>query len=112
MSAAVRTRVAGVTFAEGYPRNLGDLARRCAIDGPVPLELVRDLDNAHDLNAISVRLEGRHLGHVPAEINDGMAREMDDGVPWGAEALYVAVDQEHKGRPGLEVRLFVKEQVA
>lgn len=104
----IQTRVAGVTFAPGYPRNLADLARRCLL-GPVPLELVRDIDNGHDLNAISVRLEGRHLGHVPAAVNEDIARAMDRGVPWRAEALYVAVDQDHRDRPGLEVRMYEEE---
>lgn len=100
----LRVRVAGVTFAPGYPRNLADLAPRCAT-APVPIELVREIDNAYDLNAISVMLEGRLLGRLPADIAAFIAPQIDQGVPWSAEAVYVAVDLDHPERPGLEIEL-------
>lgn len=100
----LRVRVAGVTFAPGYPRNLADLARRCAV-APVPIDLERETDNAHDLNAISVTLEGRLLGRLPADIAAFVAPQIDQGVSWTAEAIYVAVDEEHPERPGLEIEL-------
>lgn len=101
----LRCRATGVTFADGYPRNLGDLARRCHVAGPVPLELVRDLDNAEDLNATSVQLEGRHLGWLPRDFAAFIAPQIDAGAPWSAVAVFVAVDQEKPQRPGLELEL-------
>lgn len=104
----LRVRASGVTFAPGYPRNLVDLQRRCWIDGPVDLELVRDLDNAEDLNATSIRLEGRHLGWVPRDFAAFIAPQIDAGAEWCAQAVYVAVDLDHKAKPGLEVQLIRK----
>lgn len=101
---ALRTRVAGVTFADGYPRNLADLQPRCA-EAPVPLALERDLDNAYDMNAINVMLEGRMLGRLPADVAVFIAPQIDQGVAWSAQAMYVAVDLEHPERPSLEIEL-------
>jgi hypothetical protein len=104
MTTALRTRVNGVTFAPGYPLNLADLQPRCE-QAPVDLTLVRESDNAHDLNAISVELEGRHLGRIPADIALFLAPQLDQGITWSARAVYVAVDLEHPERPGLEIEL-------
>lgn len=108
--AELRCRVAGVTFMAGYPRNLADLARRCAVE-PVAAELVREHDNGYDLNAVAVHIEGRIVGHVPADMARRLAPLLDGGFPLAAEALFVAVDDEHKDRPGLEIRIFTKETV-
>lgn len=108
--ADLRCRVAGVTFMPGYPRNLADLAVRCAVE-PVAAELVREHDNGYDLNAIAVQIEGRVVGHIPADLARRLAPVLDGGMALGAEALYVAVDDEHKNRPGLEIRIFTKETV-
>lgn len=76
-SVVIISWVNGVTFAPGYPANLVDLARRCRHSGPVPLELRRDLDNAEDLNATAVEVEGRHLGWVPRDLAARLAPELD-----------------------------------
>lgn len=101
----LRVRAAGVTFVEGYPNNLADLARRCALAGPVPIELERDLDNADDLNATAVVLEGRRLGWLPRDFAAFIAPQIDAGQKWQAAAIYVAVDEEHRNRPGLELEV-------
>lgn len=100
----ILTKVAGVTFAAGYPRNLTDLVSRFTA-GTIPAELHRDLDNAHDLNAVSVRIDGRHIGYLPAALAAELAPAIDAGDVWSAEALYVAVDPDHRNRPGLRLRL-------
>jgi hypothetical protein len=100
----MRCRVAGVTFAPGYPNNLADLARRCAVDA-VPLELVRDLDNGHDFNAVAVCCEDRPLGHLPADIAAEVGPRMDAGHRYQARAVFVAVRNDKRKRPGLEIEL-------
>lgn len=100
----MRCRLAGVTFAPGYPSNLADLARRCAVD-VVPLELVREHDNGYDLNAVAVHLEDRPLGHLPADIAAQIAPQIDAGRRFAARAVFVAVRQDKRKRPGLEIEL-------
>lgn len=106
--ANLTVRATGVTFAPGYPRNLADLSPRCE-RGPVPAELFRDLDNGYDANAVSIRVQGSHVGWVPKELAATIAPEIDAGQTWGVEILSVPVDPDHPGRPGLSVRLFTKE---
>lgn len=98
-------RAAGVSFVEGYPGNLLDLVYRIEEEGGVAAELVRDPENPHDLNAISIRIEGRHMGWVPRDVAAVLAPQLDEGQPWEAVVTQVAVDLDHRDRPGLAVRL-------
>lgn len=100
----MRCRLAGVTFAPGYPRNLADLTERCEHQ-PVPVELVREPNNPFDLNAVGVHVEGRMLGHLPRDIAAIVGPKLDDGQTIAARAIYVAVDLEHRERPGLEIEI-------
>lgn len=104
-TSTLRVRAAGVSFVDGYPRNLVDLQARCAIAGPIPADLERDLDNPADLNATAIVIEGRRLGWIPRDFAAFIAPQLDNGVRWRAEAVFVAVDLDHPGRPGLEVEL-------
>lgn len=97
-----RVRIAGVSRAEGYPRNLLDLVERLDREHGIRAELVRDLDNAHDLNAVSFRVEGRHLGHLPADVAARWAPIIDDGWSVAAWAVRVAVHLDHRDKPGLD----------
>lgn len=100
---AERVRIAGVSRAEGYPRNLLDLVERIDHDEAVRAELVRDLDNAHDLNATAVRVEGRHLGHLPADVAATWAPIIDAGELVQVWLVRVAVNLDHRDKPGLDV---------
>jgi hypothetical protein len=44
-----------------------------------PLELQRDADNPHDVNAIRVLWRGRMLGYVPRRDNGALAAAIDRG---------------------------------
>jgi hypothetical protein len=45
-----------------------------------PLRVVREPDNAHDLNAIAVySVENEHLGYLPRTANTELARDIDAG---------------------------------
>lgn len=46
-----------------------------------PLELVREADNPHDVNAIRVQWRGRKLGYVPRRQNAALAWGLDHGAP-------------------------------
>lgn len=102
---ALFCRASGVTFVDGYPRNLADIAIRCHEEYPLPVDLVRDLDNPEDLNATAVVLEGRRLGWVPRDVAAEVAPSIDSGTTWMAWALFVAVDLDHRERPGLQLLL-------
>ena len=44
------------------------------------LTLVREPDNPHDPNAVSVHWKGSRLGYVPRRENSDVARQMDRGA--------------------------------
>jgi hypothetical protein len=46
-----------------------------------PLELAREADNPHDVNAVAVRWRGRKLGYVPRRENAALAWGLDRGTP-------------------------------
>jgi hypothetical protein len=46
-----------------------------------PLELVREAENPHDVNAVRVEWRGRKLGYVPRRENEALAWGMDRGTP-------------------------------
>lgn len=45
------------------------------------LQLVREADNAHDVNAVRVLWQGRVLGYVPRRENAHVAQQLDRGTP-------------------------------
>jgi len=110
MTTALRCRATGVSFVPGYPGTLADLKRRCDVAGPIGADLVRDHDNAEDLNATAIVVEGRRLGWVPRDFAAFIAPQIDDGAAWAASVIFVAIDREHPRRPGLEVELYRKDE--
>lgn len=118
------TKVVGLTFVDGYPTNLHNLAtihadtQRHALgwtdtptgDGHVHATLIRNPDNQHDPNAIEVHIPtlGRRasmIGHIPRDLAARLAPSLDRGDDWQATVSAVLVDPEHPDRPGLEVTI-------
>lgn len=97
-------RLAGVSFVDSYPQNLLALVGRLQ-DAPLPLEIVRDPNNKFDPNAISIRLDGAHLGFIPKDLAAQIAPLIDAGGLFSADAMYVAVSDENPDRPGIEIEL-------
>jgi hypothetical protein len=54
------------------------------------LELVREADNPHDLNAVRVEWRGRKLGYVPRRENAAVAWGLDRGTPLRARVSRLA----------------------
>jgi hypothetical protein len=54
------------------------------------LELVRESDNPHDANAISVSWHGRKLGYVPRHENAALAWGLDRGASLAARISRLA----------------------
>ena len=54
------------------------------------LELVRERDNPHDVNAVSVSWRGRKLGYVPRHENAALAWGMDRGAALAARISRLA----------------------
>ena len=98
-------RLAGVTFAPGYPRNLADLVERIDHDGKVAADLVRERDNPHDPNAVAVHVEGRMLGHIPRSFAARLAARLDRGEAFDAAITSIPVHEEHPERPGCNVSI-------
>ena len=103
-------RVAGVTFAPGYPGNLHKLRRICEVGHPevaYEVALKRNPTNEHDPNAIEIHVPalGGMVGHVPADLAARLAPLLDQGLQLHAEVWSVAIDDEHPDRPGLTVSI-------
>lgn len=54
------------------------------------LELVREADNPHDVNAVRVEWRGRKLGYVPRRENAAVAWGLDRGTPLRARVSRLA----------------------
>lgn len=102
MAHELRTKVVGVTFdnrkrSEGRKnrqRIIEDAARRGAFN----LDLVRDRENRHDKNAISVWIDGEKIGHLPREDAANFAPQVDAGaelVPFAVEIVGGPDDELH-----------------
>jgi len=59
------------------------------------LDLVRELGNPHDANAVRVEWRGVKLGYVPRSDNAAVARQMDRGV---ALAARLAAARQNRNR--------------
>ena len=99
----LRFKVAGVSFAEGYPQNLLSVYE----SGSTHAVLKRQPDNPYDTNAIRVIcvFAGGFVGHVPREIAEWLAPIMDSGIKVKASLEEVLVDPEHPERPGAQIRV-------
>ena len=67
------------------------------------LELVREADNPHDLNAVRVEWRGRKLGYVPRRENAALAWGLDRGTPLRARLSRLAAHPNPARRIEFEV---------
>ena len=67
------------------------------------LELVRERDNPHDANAVSVAWRGRKLGYVPRYANAALAWGMDRGAALAARISRLAPEARPSRRLEFEV---------
>jgi len=67
------------------------------------LELVRERDNPHDANAISVSWRGRKLGYVPRHQNAALAWGLDRGASLAARVSRLAPQASPSRRLEFEV---------
>lgn len=109
MSARYVTRVAGVSFVDGYPDNitaLNDAAVAATLRGEcLPALLVRNPDNPYDAKAIEVHAPtgGGMIGHLPRHVAARMAPRIDGGETIAAEITAVVIHPDHPDRPGIDV---------
>ena len=68
-----------------------------------PLELAREPDNAHDLNAVAVLWRGRKLGYVPRRDNAALAWGLERGEPLRARISALAQHPNPARRLRIEV---------
>jgi hypothetical protein len=106
---AMGVKLAGVSFAPSYPRNLRALAA-LAGDGAPRIVLLHNPANTHDTNAVEVRAV-RHtgetvmLGHLPAALAARIAPELDAGEPWEVTHYEVLEHPSYRDRPGISIDL-------
>ena len=98
----MRTRVAGVGFRQ-------EAASRC-YEGQ-NLALIRDPENHHDNNAISVFADGEHIGFIPAEINEGFALYLDSGRPLDAVISDIVGGTTDKPFRGIYINLYIPDDL-
>jgi len=67
------------------------------------LELVRERDNPHDANAVSVSWRGRKLGYVPRHQNAALAWGLDRGAQLAARISRLVPDARPSRRVEFEV---------
>lgn len=70
------------------------------------LELVRELDNPHDPNAVAVAWRGRKLGYVPKRDNAALAWGLDRGERLQARISRLAAHPNPARR--IEIEVFVE----
>lgn len=101
-------RVVGVSFVANYPENLlqiHDNLQTGNFRGKYELSLIREPDNPHDSNAIRVLVNGKPVGHIPANLAKPLAKRIDAGKRYRGWVDEVLIDPEHPERPGLAVIL-------
>ena len=67
------------------------------------LELARERDNPHDMNAVSVSWRGRKLGYVPRYENAALAWGLDRGAAFAARISRLAPEARPSRRVEFEV---------
>lgn len=101
--------VAGVTFVEGYPDNLFAMVENLS-SNRVFAKIVRNPDNEYDSNACQVWIEGQFVGHLPKDVAAEAAPEIDRGVPYAGEVVYIGASPDEPMRPGVKLRLFIEKE--
>ena len=67
------------------------------------LTLVREPNNPHDANAVSVYWNGQRLGYIPRRENSDVARQMDRGAPVKARITKLTTSRNPWQRIAFEV---------
>jgi hypothetical protein len=67
------------------------------------LDLVRELENPHDSNAVRVDWQGRRLGYVPRRENAAVAWGLDRGAPLRARISRLTPHANPARRIGFEI---------
>lgn len=104
------TKLVGLTYVPRYPDVIHDIglqweSYQCVADGElVELELVRQPDNEYDPNAISVRWNGEHIGHMNRVIAFRLAPELDAGTVWSCVVDEILVTPGMEHQTGISVR--------
>jgi len=94
--------VVAVTFMDGYPENLLELAP--IIEG-TPLEARIMIEDGNiDPDAVGVFLGGRHVGYIPRPLNATLAASIRHGIRTRCEG-FVRVHPEHPWQPGATIRI-------
>lgn len=57
-----------------------------------PLELIAEPFNPHDLYAVRIHLNGRHIGYLPRQSNHVVSRLLKQGAPLRGEVAWLAPD--------------------
>lgn len=109
------SKVVGVSFVDGFPRNLWDLEAMTMShymlgEEPLAVVLRRNPGNQYDANAIEVHVPGlgdrAMVGHLPRPVAARLAPLLDAGELWQAEVGAVRLHPDHIDNPGLSVRIW------
>ena len=67
------------------------------------LELVREMDNPYDPNAVRIEWRGHKLGYLPRSDNSAVARQLDRGVALQASVARLVENRNRSVRLEVEV---------
>lgn len=70
-----------------------------------PLQLRREPDNPHDVNAVRIEWQGHTLGYLPGDANQGIARQLDFGNRLRARISRLSKHRDPDRRVEIEVIL-------
>jgi hypothetical protein len=102
------------TASDGVFNALAEFEDRGPVSEPLPIVLIRNPDNEYDENAIEVHVPalGRHgmIGHIPRELAERLAPQIDAGEEWAAEIVAVLVSPENPSNPGIEIECWLEDR--
>lgn len=99
------TKVVGLTFNNNYPKNVFSLAKEFAL-GNDAIDIMREPHNPVDSNAIGVYSGGKKIGHLPKDIAEFIAPQMDAGIQWNSAVESIVISQENTNNPGVKITLW------
>jgi hypothetical protein len=108
VSLVLTTKIVGLTFQKEYPSNVFALSASLATEDD-SLEMVREPNNQYDPNAIVVNKNGKMIGHLPKNIAQFVAPQMDSGIEWYAVIESIVISQDNPDNPGVKMTLWSEE---
>lgn len=97
-------KVVGVTFVNGYPDNLISLQKSVTEKG-LQATIRRNPNNKYDTNACEVWVDEEFIGHLPRDIAEEVAPQIDKGIGTELTITSIGFANDDPTKPGAGFRL-------